>query len=159
MAKYNENGLTDRQQQFCDEYMIDLNATQAAIRAGYSAKTANEQAARLLAKVSIKKYIDERRAAQTKRTEIEADWILERLKELAERCMQHEPVMERRDGEMVETGEYMFDSSGANRALELLGKHKKLWTDKVEVSEPAHETALNELERLKKKHAATADQS
>lgn len=41
--------MTDKQARFCEEYMIDLNATQAAIRAGYSPKTANEQAARLLA--------------------------------------------------------------------------------------------------------------
>ena len=45
--------LTDRRQKFVDEYLMDLNATQAAIRAGYSARTANEQAARLLANVSI----------------------------------------------------------------------------------------------------------
>lgn len=45
--------MTDKQARFCEEYMIDLNATQAAIRAGYSPKTANEQAARLLANVSI----------------------------------------------------------------------------------------------------------
>lgn len=45
--------MTDKQDRFCEEYMIDLNATQAAIRAGYSPKTAREQAPRLLANVSI----------------------------------------------------------------------------------------------------------
>ena len=49
--------MTDKQARFCEEYMIDLNATQAAIRAGYSPKTANEQAARLLANVSIQNRI------------------------------------------------------------------------------------------------------
>lgn len=49
--------LKGKQQRFVDEYLIDLNATQAAIRAGYSEKTANEQAARLLANVSIKEAI------------------------------------------------------------------------------------------------------
>ena len=51
--------MTDKQKRFCDEYLIDANATQAAIRAGYSSKTANEQGARLLANVSVKKYIEE----------------------------------------------------------------------------------------------------
>ena len=49
--------LTAKQKRFCDEYLIDLNATQAAIRAGYSARTANEQGARLLANVSVQEYI------------------------------------------------------------------------------------------------------
>lgn len=51
--------MTDKQKRFCDEYLIDANATQAAIRAGYSPKTANEQGARLLANVSVKNYIEE----------------------------------------------------------------------------------------------------
>ena len=49
--------LNEKQKQFCEEYIIDLNGTQAAIRAGYSAKTANEQAAQLLAKLSIQEYV------------------------------------------------------------------------------------------------------
>lgn len=52
--------MTDKQKRFCDEYLVDCNATQAAIRAGYSEKTACEQAARLLANVNIKAYIDEK---------------------------------------------------------------------------------------------------
>ena len=51
--------LTAKQKRFCDEYLKDLNATQAAIRAGYSEKTANEQGARMLAKVSIQDYIQQ----------------------------------------------------------------------------------------------------
>ena len=51
--------LTAKQKRFCDEYLKDLNATQAAIRAGYSEKTANEQGARMLAKVSIQEYIQQ----------------------------------------------------------------------------------------------------
>ena len=49
--------MTDKQERFCEEYMIDLNATQAAIRAGYSPKTANEQGSQLLAKLSIQNRI------------------------------------------------------------------------------------------------------
>lgn len=51
--------LNDKQKQFCNEYMIDLNATQAAIRAGYSQKTAQEQSARLLSNVMVQEYIQE----------------------------------------------------------------------------------------------------
>ena len=60
--------MTDKQARFCEEYMIDLNATQAAIRAGYSPKTANEQAARLLANVSIQNRIAQLQAEQSRRT-------------------------------------------------------------------------------------------
>ncbi len=68
--------LTLKQLRFVEEYMIDLNGTQAAIRAGYSAKTANEQAAQLLAKLSIQAAISEEREKQQARTEITADRVL-----------------------------------------------------------------------------------
>lgn len=74
-----ENKLPPRQARFVDEYMIDLNATQAAIRAGYSAKTANEQGARLLAKVSVKEALSERMKAREVRTEITQDRVLAEL--------------------------------------------------------------------------------
>ena len=64
--------MTDKQARFCEEYMIDLNATQAAIRAGYSPKTANEQAARLLANVSIQNRIAQLQAEQSRRTGVSA---------------------------------------------------------------------------------------
>ena len=71
--------LTAKQQRFCDEYLIDLNATQAAIRAGYSKKTANEQGARLLVNVSIQKKISELQKEREKRTEITQDSVLHEL--------------------------------------------------------------------------------
>lgn len=71
--------LTPKQEAFVREYLIDLNATQAAIRAGYSAKTANEQGARLLAKVSVNSQIKEAMKARSERTEVDADWVLNRL--------------------------------------------------------------------------------
>lgn len=76
--------LTAKQQAFVDEYLIDLNATQAAIRAGYSAKTANEQAARLLANVSVAEAVRNKQIARAERTQINADWVLTRLAEEAE---------------------------------------------------------------------------
>lgn len=71
--------LTPRQQAFVDEYLIDLNGTQAAIRAGYSANTANEQAARLLANASVSEAVAALKAERSKKTGIDAEWVLARL--------------------------------------------------------------------------------
>ena len=60
--------LTEKQQRFVDEYLIDLNATQAAIRAGYSVKTANEQGSQNLAKLSIQQTIAEQMTERSKRS-------------------------------------------------------------------------------------------
>ena len=71
--------LTAKQKRFCDEYLIDLNATQAAIRAGYSEKTATAQAARLLTNVNVQIYIQERKQDRVERTEITQDMVLREL--------------------------------------------------------------------------------
>lgn len=76
--------LTPKQQRFVDEYLIDLNATQAAIRAGYSEKTANEQGARLLANVSVKAEIETAKQDRSERVNVNADYVLRRLFEMAE---------------------------------------------------------------------------
>src|SRR5688500_13514312 len=76
--------LTDKQLMFCHQYLIDLNATQAAIRAGYSVNTANEQGSRLLANVSIQLKIAELMQERMKRTEVDADWVLNQFKSIAE---------------------------------------------------------------------------
>lgn len=70
---------TDQQLRFAQEYIIDLNATQAAIRAGYSAKTASEQASRLLGKVKVQDEIARLKQERSERTQIDADWVLSRL--------------------------------------------------------------------------------
>jgi phage terminase small subunit len=75
--------LTPKQLRFCSEYLLDLNATQAAIRAGYSERTANEQAARLLVNVSIREEIDRRMVAREARTEITSDRVLQELARMA----------------------------------------------------------------------------
>lgn len=74
-----ENELTSKQRAFVREYLIDLNATQAAIRAGYSAKTANEQASRLLANVKIAGAIAAAMKIRAERTEITADRVVNEL--------------------------------------------------------------------------------
>jgi len=76
--------LTDKQEMFCREYLIDLNATQAAIRAGYSKNSANEQGAQNLAKLSIAQRIIELKAERNERIEIDADYVLRRLVEIDE---------------------------------------------------------------------------
>lgn len=78
--------LNDKQMAFCQEYIVDLNATQAAIRAGYSKKTARAIANKLLTKVDIQAVIEKLKAKREKRTQISADYVLlelNRVKELA----------------------------------------------------------------------------
>ena len=84
--------LTPKQQRFVEEYLIDLNATQAAIRAGYSGKTANEQGSRLLANVSISEAIAEAQNKRAERTEITQDYVLTNIQKVIERCMQVQQV-------------------------------------------------------------------
>ncbi len=73
--------MTPKQQKFVQEYLIDLNATQAAIRAGYSERTANEQGSRLLTNVSVRSAIEQAQEERSKRTKINADWVLATLAE------------------------------------------------------------------------------
>lgn len=75
--------MTAKQKRFCDEYLVDLNATQAAIRAGYSKRTANEQGARLLANVSVQEYIESRKRDREKRIEVTQDRVIEELSYIA----------------------------------------------------------------------------
>ena len=76
-------GMTDKQARFCEEYMIDLNATQAAIRAGYSPKTAREQARALLTKLDIQNRIAQLQAEQSRRTGVTSDRVVRELAKIA----------------------------------------------------------------------------
>lgn len=76
--------LNDKQRRFVDEYLIDLNATQAAIRAGYSPKTAKSQGQRLLTNADIAQAIFEAKTDRSQRTRVDADWLLRRLADEAE---------------------------------------------------------------------------
>lgn len=75
--------LTPKQERFVQEYLIDLNATQAAVRAGYSERTANEQGSRLLANVSVRSAIEAAKAARIERTHITQDRVLQELARIA----------------------------------------------------------------------------
>jgi phage terminase small subunit len=133
--------MTPKQEAFVREYLVDLNATQAAIRAGYSAKTARQTAAEYLAKPDIAAAVQKAMDERAERTEITADYVLKTIHETIERCKQAVPVYDRKGASvLVETpaGDlvpaYVFDSTAVLKGAELLGKHLKLFTDKVEVS-------------------------
>ena len=115
--------LTAKQQRFCEEYQIDLNATQAAIRAKYVANSLNAYAVigcTNLIKVNIKAEIQRLKAITSEKTGITVEWVVNNLKEVAERCMQGRPVL---DDEGREIGDWQFEHTGANKALQLLGMH------------------------------------
>lgn len=108
--------LTPKQAMFCREYLIDLNGTQAAIRAGYSPKTAQEQSARLLSNVIIQEYVQLLMEERSERVNITAEDVL---------------------GDILETRKAAADEgkhSDRLKANELLGKHLKLFTDKTELT-------------------------
>lgn len=140
--------LTAKQQRFVDEYLIDLNATQAAIRAGYSKKTAAVIGAQNLIKLNIQKAIQEAQNRRSERTEITQEYVLDNIKKVIDRCMQQEAIftrdgspliIENADGDLVPA--FMFKESGALKGLELLGKHLGMFKDKIEhdVSDPLKE--------------------
>lgn len=123
--------LTPKQEMFVQEYLKDLNATQAAIRAGYSEHTAQEQGSRLLSNAMVKTLVEQGLKRVTDKAEVTAVWVRERLRENVLRSMQAEPVI---DAEGNETGLYRYAGNVANRALELLGKDQGMFTDRLEVS-------------------------
>ena len=112
--------LNEKQKQFCEEYIIDLNGTQAAIRAGYSEKTANRIASELLSKLDIQEYICELKNKRSERVKYSQDELMRDILEVKNRCMQANPVL---DKEGNDTGVWKFDSNGANKALDMLAKH------------------------------------
>jgi phage terminase small subunit len=108
--------LTPKQQRFCDEYLKDLNGTQAAIRAGYSENTAKEIASENLTKPNIQEYLNSKRIKLEKKTEITQEWVLKKLKRIYI------------DANQVK------EFAPANKALELLGKHLGMFADRVKLS-------------------------
>lgn len=145
--------MTKKQKLFVEEYLIDLNATQAAIRAGYSPDTANEQGSRLLANVSISNEISRAMAERSKRTGVNADRVVQELAKIAfvnaTEVIDPETATVKKDALPEDTAAIQsvkvktFGEDGLEReikmadklkALELLGKHMGMFKDKVELS-------------------------
>jgi len=129
--------LNAKQQLFVAAYLVHKNATKAAIDAGYSEKTARTVGPRMLQNVAIQQAVQEKVQSLTEKLGIGPEYILSSLKEVAERCKQAVQVMEfdHESKQMVPTGEWKFEHHGANKALELLGKYQKMWTDNFEFTE------------------------
>lgn len=143
--------LTAKQQRFCDEYLIDLNATQAAIRAGYSPKTAEQTASRLLTIVKVSDEIAREMAERSKRTGINQDRVVQELAKLAfvniadVVDLDSATVKETATGEdlaCIQSVKIKPSEFGTEReiklydkkaSLELLGKHLGMFKDKLEV--------------------------
>jgi phage terminase small subunit len=170
--------LTAKQQRFVDEYLIDLNGTQAAIRAGYSQKTANEIAAENLAKPSIREVIDAALDRRSKETQIDANWVLKRLAAEAEadvndlyddtgaiKPMSEWPLIWRqglvagiehievKDHEGNKTGDVVVKVklSDRIRRLELIGKHVRVNAFQEIVQHKGLDNLADRLARAKKR--------
>lgn len=127
--------LTAKQQRFCDEYLIDLNATQAAIRAGYSPKTATVIATENLRKPNISEYIEKRMAEKEKELIADQDEVLKYLTAVMRGKSVSEVVVVEGVGEgcsEARTMEKAPDEKERLKAAELLGRRYGLYTDKIE---------------------------
>ncbi len=107
--------LNPKQQKFVQEYLKDLNATQAAIRAGYSKKTAYSIGQRLLKHVEVKAAVQAGQKKAAEGAEVTVEYVIKNLRQLAEDAMSH------------------ADRMNANRSLELLGKHVGAFTENISV--------------------------
>lgn len=124
--------LNEKQQRFADEYLIDLNATRAAIRAGYSEKTASAQASRLLKDVNVSAYIKEKMSEQQEDTIASADEVMRYLTAVI-RGQSRSHVLARNDLGAEYILEKPPDEKERLKAAELMGKRHQLFTDKVKV--------------------------
>lgn len=140
--------MTPKQEAFVREYLIDLNASAAYRRAGYKTGNADVLGPRMLGNVGIKLAIQQRMEERAQRVQITADQVLQNIIDIGQRCMQRWPKMvgqgknreqmkeyvTTEEGEEVLAHVFEFDSQGALKAQELLGKHLKLFTEKTEIT-------------------------
>lgn len=123
--------MTPKQKKFCDEYLIDLNATQAAIRSGYSKKTARKIGQENLTKPVIKQYIEQRMAEKESELIANQDEVLKYLTSVM-RGNSKASVLARNETGADEVKEKPPDEKERLKAAELLGKRYGLYTDKIE---------------------------
>ena len=124
--------MTEKQKRFCDEYLIDCNATQAAIRAGYSPKTANEQGNRLLANVSIKTYIDEQLEQLHNEKTADAQEVLEYLTAVMRGKYKEQTLQLIGEG-VQKIADIDVSAKERIKAAELIGKRYGMFKDNVNV--------------------------
>ena len=128
--------MNEKQKRFCEEYLIDCNATQAAIRAGYSEKTAGSQAFDLLKKPEIQNYIQELMEDRRKATIASAEEVLEYLTSVVRGQSKSHYIVVEGQGEGVSVASVMEKPPVENdrlKAAELLGKRYAMFTQKVEM--------------------------
>ena len=116
-APKGEDGLTTKQAAFVREYLIDLNATQAAIRAGYSAKTAGRVAGQVMQKPAVQRALRKAMNERSEKTEITAEYVLKTIKDTIEKSKT----------------ENLYDPKSVLKGCELLGRHLGLFNDKLTV--------------------------
>lgn len=127
--------MTAKQQRFCDEYLIDLNATQAAIRAGYSTRTAQQMGAENLSKPVVKEYIAARMAEKESELIADQNEVLKYLTSVMRGQSRSSVVVVESAGDFTSQAREMEkapDEKERLKAAELLGKRYGLYTDKVE---------------------------
>ena len=158
-------GLTDKQRKFCDEYLVDLNATQAAIRAGYSKKTANVIGHENLTKPYIREYIDKRLAEKEERLVAKQDEVIKYLTAVlrreekeaiiipvqnkTEKWVKDEETGKLKKQTITETTPAIVEVpaklSDANKAAEMLGRYYGLWSAKAELDLREQEARIAKL--------------
>jgi phage terminase small subunit len=124
--------VNPRQQLFVQEYLKDLNASAAYVRAGYKTGNPDVCGPRLLGTVGVKAQVDAALEARKKTIQIDAAYVLDSIKSTMERCKQAEPVTNSR-GQVVE-GEWQFRENGVLKGAELLGRHLGMYKDRIEHS-------------------------
>ena len=148
--------LTDKQQAFVREYLVDLNATQAAIRAGYSENTAKEIGYENLTKPHIQAAVTEAIQKRAKRVELSQDYVIESIMDTMERCKQAAPVLDRKgekvfvdtpDGDVVPA--YMFQPMPILKGSEILAKHLGMFDGKKGLEDPEDSPDAENLRAVK----------
>ena len=128
--------LTEKQKRFADYYIETGNGTEAAVKAGYSKKTARVIGQENLLKPAIKNYIDEKLKEMSSKRIASANEVMELLTSAARGELEEEVVVVEGEGDgcsMARTIKKQIGARDRIKAAELLGKRYRLWTDKVEV--------------------------
>ena len=129
--------MTNKQKRFADEYLVDLNATQAAIRAGYSEKTARQIGEQNLSKLDIKTYIEEQIQQLHNERTADAQEVVEYLTSVLRGESEGEELVNEFQGDGISKAVNVKKKPSEKdklRAAELLGKRFGIFTDKIEGS-------------------------